>query len=366
MISAKNYSVNAAFVRLSGRRAYKRFQDNHIYGWTDQDGTPLPSSLPGFTGRLAKVVKADGGSELNEISNFEIKLGRKMQVLRFSEDQDNTHFYVHVSGQPTDRNPDFSGSAADSGPLASRPANYVPIRVPMYDKASSPNDPREPAVYRYIFRPEYTFSLYRSVLPIKPPKPADPGKPEITETSPEDRPASGSDTNQNPENNREALEAVLGAYGLNYLLTTDKANPLPILDSAPGSLVFGNGTDSETTAVIDSNGRIVIGSAQTLSALTPEDYFALKLYSNGDEGNVLWQIETPVISNIELQDEHEKKVLNAPMGTRVYAKAKTHPKNREVLWTVEEHQDGVNAIINRYAGYIYVLDNSKSGPLPRL
>ncbi|TVR05270.1 MAG: hypothetical protein EA398_00150, partial [Deltaproteobacteria bacterium] len=87
--------------------------------WLDADGTALPMGLPGFTGRLARVIGevdednpamgrllpvGDGsGADEDEdehVGMFEIRPGRQTQVLQLPREDAarRSHFYVHVSG----------------------------------------------------------------------------------------------------------------------------------------------------------------------------------------------------------------------------------------------------------------------------
>ena len=68
--------------------------------WYDFDGSPLPEKLPGFAGRLARIVE-DG------IYNFEIPPGTFLRQLSLPSDYGKAHFYIHVNGAPPARGPDF-------------------------------------------------------------------------------------------------------------------------------------------------------------------------------------------------------------------------------------------------------------------
>jgi len=145
--------------------------------WWDHDGTPLPKDLTGYTGRFAKIT---GNKKIgNLISEFDIKTGVNMVIVKLGGDitTSNDHFYIHVNGEPTDRNPNFTTLGAGSGILAQRPQHYVPVRVPIYDEVETirrANELRaalkdglipftslgtEP-VYRWPYRSEMQFTLY--------------------------------------------------------------------------------------------------------------------------------------------------------------------------------------------------------------
>ncbi len=95
---------------------------------------------------------------------------------------DSSHFYLHVSGEPSDRNPDFSEiGAAPDGPLQHRPKKYVPFMVPVFDQEATLAVVRAKIdelkkdwetweaipvlgdiekIHRWPYRPEMQFSLY--------------------------------------------------------------------------------------------------------------------------------------------------------------------------------------------------------------
>ncbi len=132
--------------------------------WLDQDGSPLPEALEGYTGRMAKItapnILSTGGSGT---ATFAITPGNHQQVLKFKGDILGTeHFYVHVSGFSTWQSAGIG--AASSGPLQYRPKNYVPIKVPVLDESATRigrnlNAYAE-AVYEWPYRPEMQFSVF--------------------------------------------------------------------------------------------------------------------------------------------------------------------------------------------------------------
>ena len=142
--------------------------------WYDHDGTLLPEALPGYTGRLAKVVAQNSLGETGDVAPFDIEPGQHLQIVRLQGSAlANEHFYLHVAGEPTDRDPDFSTGGAQ-GLLQYRPARYVPFKVAFLDERATTAQrqalayAREdgltdaeslPAVYRWHYRPEMQFSL---------------------------------------------------------------------------------------------------------------------------------------------------------------------------------------------------------------
>lgn len=154
--------------------------------WFDVDGSLLPSDLPGYTGRLAKV---DGINRINgQITNFRIQPGLEVQLLRLPDkESDNAHYYVHISGEPTTGSPGFSEAdfgqiGAGEGPLQYRPKSYVPVKVPVFNEQKTRDNAKQQAlakssiwqpgqnapvlediekVYAYPYRPEMQFSLFK-------------------------------------------------------------------------------------------------------------------------------------------------------------------------------------------------------------
>ncbi|MEL6179925.1 MAG: hypothetical protein AAFS10_13285, partial [Myxococcota bacterium] len=151
--------------------------------WFDEDGGPLPDNLPGFTGRLARVVngKLVGGTadEVgdDDVGYFSIKPGKHIVNLQLPSASaqnvdvalDRQHFYIHVSAAPTEELAAFAGDIlgddrpqfysdrvcyqrVESGPdgqaqtgwtcvpkpedpnLQGRPALLVPFQVARFDR----------------------------------------------------------------------------------------------------------------------------------------------------------------------------------------------------------------------------------------
>ena len=74
------------------------------------------------------------------LANFDIFPGKHIQLVQLpQEDIDTSHYYIHVSGESMEGNPNFSGSAFDvtgaagSGALQYRPDHYVPIQVHLFE-----------------------------------------------------------------------------------------------------------------------------------------------------------------------------------------------------------------------------------------
>ncbi len=77
--------------------------------WSDWDGSPLPPDLPGYTGRLAKVVATNTlGQAAGQIANFEIKPGLTTQLVQLPQAElDRAHFSSTSAANPSTATPTF-------------------------------------------------------------------------------------------------------------------------------------------------------------------------------------------------------------------------------------------------------------------
>ena len=332
--------------------------------WLDQDGEPLPQSLPGFSGRLAYSTgtEEEGNSELapvdakividSEQSNvksavFNIKPGEnEIQVVLLPKDQLAQHYYLHVGAVPKDRcdrpkdgngtDQEFLGRSSvcvdfgaqgdepfegeQLGALSHRPANYVPIKVPLYDEQATrdalrlqadtlreeyqaaaaaggdelPDVPKIQGVkpiYRYVYRPEFQFSLYdlsfEGVEEVQ----------TITEWS---------DTTERSQTvldfaakltapESDALtgwgqkQTLLWAVGFSEILAVaDGSAQLACPpEAAPESCAF---SELENAAALQPSAQLGVVD-KIIEQLGPEDLLALQLYAAGDAGNVLYEYD---------------------------------------------------------------------------
>ncbi len=274
--------------------------------WLDQDGRPLPAGLAadngeqyGLTGRLAKVVAPDLLQAVSDgqLASFPIPPGRSTQIVQIADNLTKPeHYYVHVAGTPKDNNPQFDAGSA-SAPLNSRPAKLTPFLTPFYDEDLSwvefnayrqlqssyeqaddqsqlikPIKPK--SSYQWTYRPEYQFSRYQLEMN------------KLTVDADEN---GGTRVENLLDVKQPTLSSLDDLLTLFYSLN-GPANPrLQSLDAGQ-DLVFALG-ESELSANIKSDGTIRFDKAslEHLSALQPEDFLSLKLYSNQDAGNVLWE-----------------------------------------------------------------------------
>jgi RHS repeat-associated protein len=269
--------------------------------WFDHDGRALPEALDehGYTGRLAKVVAANqlasagGGSESgSSLSQFEIKTGRQTQVIRLPERiLGRQHLYVQVSGEPMSGAPNFGTSGQHQGKLAYRPDRYVPVKVPVYDESSSLLQTRaynqaksaydrgqlavEPVkpdpIYHYIYRPEFQFSIYDLVMD------------EIRRTD-----LAGETTDILPLDQPQ-IDTTDQLIELFYDLTVPEHDPLaPYGYEGDRELVLTLGAE-EVRVTIGANQQLSFDNLDHLDVLAAEDLLTLRLASNNDMGNTLWE-----------------------------------------------------------------------------
>lgn len=151
----RKYNVEAGLTRGEERNYLIGFEGSALNSdrvvaisteWMDHDGTPLPDDLPGYTGRVAKVVSNTGADRLQAVGSdglaeFAIKPGTHLQLIQLPENGalGNQHFYIHVNGKPPEDSPDFSSDATGAGPglLQYRPNYYVPFQVPIFDEVET-------------------------------------------------------------------------------------------------------------------------------------------------------------------------------------------------------------------------------------
>ncbi len=156
--------------------------------WLDHDGSVLPGALPGYTGRLAKIVSPNTltGVSPGDTAFFSIRPGHHIQLVVLPGDAEigSSHFYVNVCGEPESRNPSFATpDDPDSLPelLKYRPEKYVPVLVPFFNREKTLRNayaralienlkwvPGNPApvikeierLYDWVYRPELQFTLF--------------------------------------------------------------------------------------------------------------------------------------------------------------------------------------------------------------
>lgn len=260
--------------------------------WRDTDGSALPEELSdyGYTGRLAKIVAANQLAPVgaNNLSQFKVKPGQQVQVIQLPEKVlAKQHLYLQVTGQPENRNPDFSSGGEAAGILKYRPKHYVPVRVPLFDEENSElarqayvkasagkngSSLKKPdPIYNWNYRPELQFSLYD--LTINSIKKIEYGR-TVAKTI---------DLKKNVVASSDRL------IELAYTLLQSEIAPLEGYEvNGKKEMVLAFGQD-EALVTIGKDKSISFNNISHLAALTAEDYLSLRLYSNNDAGNVLWE-----------------------------------------------------------------------------
>ncbi len=260
--------------------------------WLDHDGRALPESLVdhGYTGRLAKLTGSHKvGPAGGALAQFNIAPGRHVQVISLPDQSINkTHLYLQVNPSPMNRNPDFSGSGRHGGLLNDRPNKLVPVQVPVYDEnatliqemaynlVNSGGDNRPEPIYRWISRPEYTFSIFDLEI-------YDIFRKENAQT-----PESNIIDLTNPK-----ITSMDEYINIGYSLEMRPTEPLNRFMGGQ-ELVFALGAQ-EIKATLGINHEIVFDSymLQHLAALDSEDFMTIRLYANNDPGNNLWEFAFP-------------------------------------------------------------------------
>jgi len=258
--------------------------------WLDHDGTALPDGLAnyGYTGRLAKIVGVNTlGQDSSALANFAIKPGRNTQQVQIgSTATQNEHYYVQVSGESIDGNPTFSTLGAGEGPLQYRPNNYVPILTPIADEnmtwkqylafrqhqRDNPNInlERPEPIYKWRYRPELQFSLYSFEIDKI-----------YSQASSTTQKVDVYPTNKPVVSSGDSLVEVL------YSLLENAISPLEFLGTGQ-ELVLSLGAE-EVRLTIGADGQIIFNDLAHLSELSDIDFFAMRLYSNNDAANILWE-----------------------------------------------------------------------------
>ena len=290
--------------------------------WLDEYGRPLPDELGldngeeyGLTGRLAKVVAPNqlkGVSAGSDLAEFPIAPGRHTQVIRVGDNLTTAeHFYIHVIGKPRDQEcvstascPTFNQTGSEA-PYDTRPQLLTPFLVPLADEdrhwqeynayrnilrnqeaegGSEESNPAKPLpAYAWQYRPEYQFSQYSL---------------EVEEINRTTNNTDGSQENINIidtttptiASSDDLISAFYSLIGSDF----DRLTPI-------------DGEQELILALGEQEQRVTIGTDQTvtfdetdlasLSSLDPEDFLTLRLYTNNDAANVLW--EFAVASGLE-------------------------------------------------------------------
>ena len=269
--------------------------------WLDRDGSALPDQLNldngeqyGLSGRFAKVVADSTLAETGDQAIFPIPPGLKTQVVKAGDNLTTAeHFYIHVSGTPKDNSPNFDAGDLEP-PYDARPNKLTPFMVPLFDEdkhwqtyneyrrlqkefdAGTPNtiDPEKPLpTYAWNYRPEYQFSQFdlemQAINRVENAGTAEENKTNILDLS--------TPTISNTDDLIELLYSLIGS-------DFDRLTPI----DGKQELILALGED-ETLITLGENQTIHFSNLGHLASLAPEDYLTMRLYTNNDAGNILWE-----------------------------------------------------------------------------
>src|SRR5690606_35631448 len=278
----------------------------------------------------------------NSVTEFDINPGRQLQVLNF----DNTpyHHYLQVNGYPSGEQNDFS-AGDHTGVLRHRPAQYVPVRVPLYNEQGSIEDKLAVAAqdkdtrdltprFNWVYRPELSFSVVdlevESIIQKNQDSTADSGN-----LLDDDIPALN--------NSYDLVEVIFNLIGSEYERIT-------ALDGEQ-QYIFSLGSQEIEVRIDKGEGseqQIQFTNLDYLSQLDVEDYLTLSLYLNQDAQNVLWEwgfeylyVEPETIGHNDQTDDTyyitaDDPVVNLKAGISGYAYRDNDTKSESrVQWQIE-------------------------------
>ena len=340
--------------------------------WFAPDGSPLPAGLPGLTGRLARVregvlqeVGVVDAAETN-VGEFPISPGVQVSVAKLPEGGvDKEHLYLHIDGSPSVGTNDFAGRAGISRPdfsvgevcyfstgtaevcfqkqsedpsLQSRPAQFVPFQVPIYDKDHSEaqraafleQDLEDPGpVYRWPYRPEMQFSVHD--LEVEDVYRVEEDGTEVSVI----------------QDDIPILTATNGR--IDYTLDGPLDSPLPAFedidgDGQPDSRAFGwefDGRVSDPFLPDTGQQQLLFESlVEEGDGLEADDFMALSLFQLGDEANVLWEFVTldfTVSPDEAIEVSADDQIVY--LVARVYVGDQPADDGSEIEWTVTRGPD---------------------------
>lgn len=345
--------------------------------WLDHKGRPIPESLKGagFTARLAVL---SGDKELPDgndgVHQFDIDPGQNLQVIQLSSNTDleNQHYYIHVSGEPSSGNPifngnetkrlgevDFSSSGKNEGVLEKRPDYYVPFMVPLFDESNTEiqrqayweiqNDEEvadsdkekmktPDPIYRWVYRPEMQFTNYGLEVEGL----------NVYEDYDQDG-APDTDEAIDILGDGSPVLTPTDIVEMDYSLFLTDILPLDYLNAGSAKDLILSLGEQEVEISIEGN-QIKFENLEHLSLLTPEDFFSIRLYENGDMGNALWEFAFeyldihPMVDVDDSRDENNVILVSAdnpevPVEANLVGYANRIEKNKydvEINWMVND------------------------------
>ncbi|MDX1473187.1 MAG: hypothetical protein R3309_03395, partial [Reinekea sp.] len=294
--------------------------------WYDEDGSALPDALSdyGYTGRLAYVSGANSLTEASQAGNarFAIEPGTHVELVRLSGNIDNQHYYVQVNAVPEGEFDDF-GLAGNSGATQNRsddatfeevehnlyrPERFVPFKTPQFNEEltqiqsqayllekrrrieaeESVEDMITPQpLHEWFYRPDYQFSVYDL---------------EVDKIETQYKDAFGQTiTTDVYELDKPILTSSLDILKFLVDLEGSSQQPLERFDGSQ-SLVLGIG-EQELEVNVSANQTIEFTNFDHLGSLEPDDYLTMRIYSNEDASNLLWQFAFEYLDYYALIDD---------------------------------------------------------------
>jgi hypothetical protein len=225
-------------------------------------------------------------------------------------------------------NTDLEGNqTSQTNPLRYRPAHYVPFKVPfkvpLYDEQYSQIQQdvynylkkleklekleKPDPLYRWYYRPELQFSQYsfdaKSLIVNQI---DDEGEESTTGIEIEE---DGTDFGPIFDDYTDSVELLFDLLG-------PQLDRLPALEN-DREFVLNLGGE-EAIATIGEDGKVTFNNPDHLTQLTEEDLLSLRLYLNGDAGNVLWEYHMagfgPFWSNYPNQQPSAIRKPNSPIN----------------------------------------------------
>ncbi|MCI2285253.1 Ig-like domain-containing protein [Colwellia sp. MSW7] len=282
----------------------------------------------------------------NDLASFAIAPGRKTQVISVGSNLTTAeHYYVHVIGKGKDQEcsgggscPGFSNTGT-TAPYDTRPNLLVPFLVPLPDEDRTwidyrtyrglladeaiTNKPNKPLpAYSRAYRPEYQFSQYG--LEMK----------EINATATD---ANGAETSTNIlKSDSPTITSSDDYITALYSLISSNNDRLTAIDG-PQELVLALG-EEEQLITIGEDQSITFSNIAHLASLDPEDFLSMRLYTNNDASNILWEY---AFGSFGVYPEVELEISADDHFTYITAMS-VHGDGSDIGWKLIENSGGGN------------------------
>ena len=282
--------------------------------WLDHDGSPLPDGLSsdngadfGYTGRLARIVAPGtlGGAAVNsdqnsDLAEFPIRPGLQTQAITVASNLTRPeHYYVHVIGMAENQHcvagmscPDFD-TPGTTTPFDTRPRLLTPFMVPLFDEQDTfdqlnafnailrnqqnqegqgepvqPNRPLPSYVWQY--RPEYQFSQFE--LAVQEINRINEGEAPVNLLA-EDQPSISAGD--------DLVEILFDLLGPEF----ERLRPI----DGEQEFVLALGGEEVLLTSTSGSSQVRFDNLAQLDQLNAEDLLSIRLYTNNDAGNILFE-----------------------------------------------------------------------------